>query len=376
MAALGVISTSICAPALPFIADRFAFNFSQSQFTMSIFLLGNAFGQFFSGPMSDRFGKKKILLSGLAVYILASVACGLAESSWALLAARFFQGAASSVGPVIARAIGASTLSLRKLGEVQSYASMGIGIASILAILCSGYISLISWRGNFFFAAGLGFILFCWAFNALRKIQDVASTTPPFHQIGSKIASVFRVFPFWSNTLYHSLSYGLMYAYIGFFPFLLKEGLKITSSMQIAGFSVMMILVYMAGSFISSRLVFQKTIPQIIFMGIFIQLFSGLLIFLSNVPWTLVPSLMVFNFSLGVIIPMTSAAALSPFDRGSTGLASSLLGLSYRFLGALLSIVIGAFALAGGKNLGIAILACSALSLFIFARQTSDYVRN
>lgn len=92
VAALGVISASLCAPALPYIADHFSADFSIIQFTISLFLIGNACGQFLSGPLSDQIGQRSVLLGGLFLYILSSCSCAIADEMSVLLTARFFQG--------------------------------------------------------------------------------------------------------------------------------------------------------------------------------------------------------------------------------------------------------------------------------------------
>src|ERR1700722_6393764 len=99
VAAIGVISASLCAPALPFIADHFSTHFSYIQFTISLFLIGNAFGQFMSGPLSDQLGQRTVLLGGLVLYVIASCGCASADQMNILLVSRFFQGMGSSVGP-------------------------------------------------------------------------------------------------------------------------------------------------------------------------------------------------------------------------------------------------------------------------------------
>ncbi len=374
VAALGVISASLCAPALPFIADHFSAHFSYIQFTISLFLIGNAFGQFMSGPLSDQLGQRTVLLGGLFLYVLASCSCALAEQMSLLLAARFFQGMGSAVGPVLSRAIAASSFPPDKSAQVQAYGAMGVGIASMLAILCSGQLTLVSWRGNFWLAACLGILLLAWTWMVLKKPSTPFVPSFSLRQILPQMKQVFKHPRFLGSAFCHSMTYGLMYGYITLFPFLLMELFHEKNPTQVSIYSAYMIGCYMFGAFLASRLVLRWGQNRLIAMGISIQLVSGIwLTFAYSSPF-LFGALFVFNFSIGIILPLTSASALAPFTGRAVGTASSSLGLSYRFIGSLLSILICQFPLVGGRNLGLAIFLLSAGSLLAFKWVLSNHL--
>lgn len=369
VAAIGVISGTLCAPALPFIADHFAAQFSSIQFTISLFLLGNALGQFFSGPLSDQIGQRTVLLGGLFLYLIASCGCATADRMSILLTARFFQGMGSAVGPVLARAIASSSFSPEKAAQVQSYGAAGVGVASLLAILSSGFLSRISWRGNFWLAASLGVVLLLWAYGTLNKTSPSDTRRFSLKQIFPQLKQVFTNPSFFGFALCHSITYGLMYSYIAQFPFLLSDLFHEDDPAQVGIYSAYMIACYLLGAFTASRLVLRWESSRLIGIGIALQLISGLGLVFPFFPLSLFPALFVFNFSIGVILPLTSASALAPFvGQAMVGTASSSLGLSYRLLGALLSILIAQVPLFGGKALGFSISLFSLGSLLIFKR--------
>lgn len=365
VAAIGVISASLCAPALPFIADHFSTHFSHIQFTISLFLVGNAFGQFMSGPLSDQVGQRTVLLGGLLLYILASCGCALSGQMSVLLACRFFQGMGSSVGPVLARAIATSSYPPNKSAQVQSYGAIGVGIASMLAILSSGQLTLVSWRWNFWLAASLGVILFAWTCVTLKKASLPALQQISLRQIFAQMKLVFTNSRFLGPAFCHSMTYGLMYGYIALFPFLLIEFFHEKNPTQVGIYSAYMIAFYMLGAFFASRLVVRWSSNRLIGLGVLLQLISGVLLFLSSTfPITLC-SLFLFNFSIGIILPLTASSALIPFVGRAVGTASSSLGVSYRLIGSILSAAICQFPLLGGKNLGVAIFILSLGSLMV-----------
>lgn len=365
LSAIGVISASLCAPALPFIANHFQAQFFHIQFTISLFLMGNAFGQFLSGPLSDKFGQKTILLGGLCLYILASVSCAAANQMTLLLAARFFQGMGSSVGPVLSRAITINSYSADKAAQVQSYGAIGMGVASILAIFSSGHLTLVSWRGNFWLASGLGSLLLVWSFYTLKTLSLPTVSTLSLKNSFFRILPLFKNRSFLFPTTCHSLTYGLMYGYIGVFSFLLIEMFHETKPTQVGTYSAYMIACYMLGAFIASRLLKRFASHRLVIFGITLQLIAGIFLTLAPSPFFVLGALALFNMSIGIILPLTSANALTPFAQQSAGAASSALGLSYRFIGAMLSTTICLFPINYGHNLGFAIFFLSLGSLIL-----------
>lgn len=378
VASLGVISATLCAPALPFIADRFATQFFYVQFIISLFLIGNALGQILSGPLADQLGQRTILLSGLFIYILGSCGCALADQMSILLGARFFQGMGSAVGPVLARAITSSSFSPNRSAQVQSYGTMGVGIASILAIFLSGELTLFSWRANFWFAAAFGVFLLLWAHTALKNPISMPKTISPqplsLKPIFTQAGQILQHKQFLGSALCHSLAYGLMYGYITLFPFALIEILHDKNPSHVGIYSAYMIAFYMLGASLAAYLVPRPRwkAPYLIMIGIALQLVSGILLTISPSTAFFFPILFLFNLSLGMILPLTAAHALAPFSgssiRNAVGTASSSLGLFYRLIGSLVSTLICLFPLAEGKNLGMAIVVVSSMNLILFGR--------
>src|SRR5450432_1202528 len=105
LVALGPISTDLYLPSLPGLLRYFGADVAQVQLTLSVFLIGLAVGQLAYGPLSDRYGRRPILLGGIILYVGASIACAFAPSIPALITARLFQALGACAGPVICRAI-------------------------------------------------------------------------------------------------------------------------------------------------------------------------------------------------------------------------------------------------------------------------------
>ena len=182
---------------------------------------------------------------------------------------------------------------------------------------------------------------------------------------------IFKHPRFLGSALCHSLTYGLMYAYITLFPFLLIEIFHEKNPALVGIYSAYMIAFYLLGAFFASRLVLRWTTQKMAGIGIALQILSGVLL-MAVPPFLFIPALFLFNVSLGIILPTTSAIALAPFAGKAVGAASSSLGLSYRLIGSIISTLICQLPLAGGRSLAAAILLLSGVSLAIYLTKVQN----
>lgn len=281
----------------------------------------------------------------------------MADRMGLLLLGRFFQGMGTAAGPVLARAIAASHFPMRQSAAVMSYGAFSVGVTSMLAMIFSGQLTMVSWRGNFILAAVLGSLLIIWAVPSFKSLNSKEGS---WKAIFSFLKGALHSPPFLVNTLIHSVTYGLMYGYIALFPFMVKELYHKNDPQLVGILSSCMIAVYLVATFTSAKLVSKVGIDLLVKGAVALQLISGLLLVLSEGSVLVLTALTLFNLSLGVILPMTSAAALAPFSKEAAGTASSALGLTYRLLGSLLTSAICLFPM----GLGTYIALFSLLSLF------------
>jgi DHA1 family bicyclomycin/chloramphenicol resistance-like MFS transporter len=134
----GPLSLDLYLPALPQLADDLNASASAAQLSITACLLGLAIGQLVAGSLSDRLGRKRPLIGGLVVYIVASVACALAPSATALIVLRLVQGLAGAAGIVISRAIARDLYSGSALMIFFSRLLLVAGLAPVLAPLLGG----------------------------------------------------------------------------------------------------------------------------------------------------------------------------------------------------------------------------------------------
>lgn len=149
---MSALATDVMLPAFPAMADSFGVSEATIQQVVSIFMLGYALPQLLIGSLADRFGRRKVLLAGLAVYFVGSVICLLAPTLGALLAGRFVQGLGCAVGPILSRAVLRDLYSGAELARMISYAMIVFSAAPLLAPSVGALILRVwSWESTFVF---------------------------------------------------------------------------------------------------------------------------------------------------------------------------------------------------------------------------------
>src|SRR5580658_8687618 len=151
---VNVLSIDAMLPALPALGASLEATPDQVQLTLSLYLVGYALGQFAAGPMSDRFGRRPVLITGLAVYGLASLACAASRRIDVLVAARVVQGLAACGGPVIVRAIVRDHFSGARAAQTLSLLTTVFAVGPLLAPFIGGALLVrFGWPSIFLFIA-------------------------------------------------------------------------------------------------------------------------------------------------------------------------------------------------------------------------------
>src|SRR5207237_51026 len=170
MTGVAPISLYMLVPALPVLATNFGRDISIAQMTVSLYMVGIACSQIIMGPLSDKFGRRPVLLAGLGLMVAASIGCSFAETLPQLIAARFFQALGGASGMVISRAIIRDLYSRDRVGAMISLVIAVMMIAQMLSPLTGGVLeTAFGWRGIFYLltAAALANLvghLFCVRF--------------------------------------------------------------------------------------------------------------------------------------------------------------------------------------------------------------------
>lgn len=331
LTAVGPFTTDTYIPGMPAIRDEFGVSMTAVQLTLSMAMLGGAIGQLFHGPLSDRFGRRPVLIGGMALYVVASTACLFAASIDQLIAARFFQVFGSISAPVLARAMVRDLHEREAAARMLSLMGIVMGLGPILAPIIGGLLlSEFGWRASFVFVTAYGVLLGAMVFAFLG--ESVSSIDP--HAI--RAARIVRIFgqlirnrTFLGYTLINCFLYGGLGAYLSGVSFVVLRVLEVPAHLFGLVFGAIM-LGNILGYVVSSRIVTRLGLDATLTVGIIGAALSGAL--LAGFAWlglyhvvTLVGPMMAYMFSLSLAGPQAVAGALTPFPRAA-GTASSLMG--------------------------------------------------
>jgi DHA1 family bicyclomycin/chloramphenicol resistance-like MFS transporter len=331
LTAIGPFTTDTFIPAMPAIRDYFGVEMGSVQLTLSLAMLGGAVGQLFHGPLSDRFGRRPVLLGGLVLYVAASCGCLFASSIGELITARFLQGFGSMAAPVLSRAM------VRDLHErdavARMLALMGIvmGLGPILAPIIGGVLlAWFDWRASFVFITGYGLVLtvLVWGFLGESVAQKDPEALQPA-RLARTFGMLLRNRVFVGYLLVTCSLFGGLGAYLAGVSFVVLRVLEVPTAYFGLVFGAIM-AGNISGYILSGRIVRALGPEGTLRLGTGGVAVAGVL--LAGFAWagvfhvvTLVAPMMVYMFCLAQTGPQAIAGALTPFPRAA-GTASSLMG--------------------------------------------------
>lgn len=334
---LSVLSLNMFLPSLPSIAEELEANYALVSLSIGGYLAATAIVQLVVGPLSDRFGRRPVLLVCLAVFIAASAVCALATNIWVFLTFRVPQGAILA-GYTVSQAVIRDTRSERDAASLMGYASMAMAVAPMLGPMVGGGLDeLFGWRASFFAYVIMGTLVLglCWAdlgetnTSRSRTLTTQAKSYP----------ELLRSRRFWAYAFCMAFSTGAFYSFLTGAP-LVTESL-FDMSPAVLGFYMGTITAGFAlGSFLSGRYAKRYALTTMMIAGRISAcagLTAGLVLFLSGAVHvaSFFGATVFVGIGNGLTMPSSNAGALSVRPH----LAGSAAGLS------------GALTVAGGAVL-------------------------
>ena len=374
LTAVGPLSTDMYLPSLPDIARDLNASTSQVQLTISSYLIGFACGQILYGPVSDRHGRKPVLLAAVALFCAASIVCMLATSVEMLILARIAQALGGSGAVVVTRAIVRDLYSGARAGRELSVISSVMAVAPVLAPMVGGMLqAAFGWRSIFVLlvVAGVSAFVIVWALlpETLQKRDEATSASSMLQSYRIIVSN--RVFLAYLGLGF--FSYAGLFAWISGASFVLQNLYGLTPLafgfiFAIATFG------YFTGTTIAARIVTRVGLDGMIGIGSVLCAAGGLLACVSIglgliSSLSLVIPVAIFLAGFGMVLPQSIAGAITTFPERA-GAASSLLGfvqqIGAALCGALVASLLGenAWPLAGA----IALMGCVTLLVWIATR--------
>ncbi len=347
LSALAPFSIDMYLPAFPAIATGLNTNISHVAFSLTSYFIGISVGQLFYGPITDKYGRKKPLLFGLAVFFLASIGCALSPTIDWLIFMRVIMALGGCVGMVVSRAVVRDVFPVSETAKIFSTLMLIVGVAPIIAPTVGSWILTVSsWRTIFYVLAGFGLLLILSVYLFLPESGAINSKVPlRAKTIIQDYKTVFSERTFLYFALASSIAMGGMFAYISGASFVFMNHFGLSESTFGLVFSANAIG-FISGSQVNRLLLNKYTSLQIItFASIVLLAVSASMLVLYGLQLititVLVCLLFTFLFCLGLLVPNATAMALAPFKK-TAGSASALIGFVQMVCGASLSAIVGA----------------------------------
>jgi MFS transporter, DHA1 family, multidrug resistance protein len=268
LVAFGPLSTDLYLPSLPTLVRVFGTDIATVQLTLSVFLVGFAVSQLAYGPLSDRFGRRPVLIGGVTVFVLASAACMLAQSIEQLITARFLQALGSCCGPVLGRAVVRDVYGRERAATVLAYMAMAMAVAPAVGPLLGGFLtSLFGWRANFLFLVGFGVLILAavwFLLDETNRHRDELALHP--RRLAGNYALLLRSRTWLGFTVCIAATYSAMFAFISGSSFVLIGHFGLSPELFGLSFGTI-VLGYMVGSFTAGRLSHRLGIDRMVRLG-------------------------------------------------------------------------------------------------------------
>ncbi len=344
--ALGPLATDLYLPSLPAIGRAFDRSVGETQLTLSVFLIGFAASQLVYGPLADRFGRRPVMLAGMAVFLAASIFCAFAWSLEALLAGRLLQALGICAGPVLGRAVVRDAWGAERSARILAYTGSAMAIAPAVGPIIGGVLEQhFGWRASF---AALSLFSVALLLFVLLRLPETNKNPDPYALRPLRIAGNFAVLlrhrSYLGYALIAALGYSGLFAFISGSSFLLIDALGV--SPQNYGFCFAAVIVgYVVGSFSCGRLSQRVGADRLMSLGIAVVLTAaalGMLFSLAGVLslWSVIGATTLYFLGAGFLLPNAVAGALRHYPH-MAGAASSLMGFIQMSTAALLGIAVG-----------------------------------
>jgi DHA1 family bicyclomycin/chloramphenicol resistance-like MFS transporter len=326
-------------PALPHLAMSFGRDISLAQMTVSLYMVGIACSQLVMGPLSDRFGRRPVLLAGLGLMVIASAACIFAQTLPQLIAARFFQALGGATGMVVSRAIIRDLYHRERISSMISLVIAVMMIAQMLSPLTGGLLeTAFGWRAIFYVVTAASLATAAAIALALPETRLHRSGKGGFR---GDVGSLLRSRAFIGYMLCQVLASQIIFTFAGGGPYIVVTHMGRTGAEYGAWFATTG-FAYLVGNLFCVRFAPRYRLEKLIWFGLALQLAGSLLNLiwgvtgLNQVPSWLFGTQMLVMFANAFVMSNSAAGAIS-VRPDAAGTASGAMGFLQMGVGSFLS---------------------------------------
>ncbi|MGQ0484901.1 MAG: multidrug effflux MFS transporter [Hyphomicrobiales bacterium] len=253
ISAIGPLALNIFMPSMPGLQGEFGISYGVAQLTLTLFLVGMAVCQLFYGPLSDRHGRRPLLLGGMSLFAIASLLAAIAPTIELLIAARLIQALGGAAGIVLARAMVRDVYDRDKSASVISYITMAFVLAPMVAPVLGGFLDTFAgWRASFWLLSILGALVLAAAWMSLPETH--VNRAAPGSGVGllEGFVRLIAIPRFRGYSLTLAFASSVFFAFLGGAPHIMVDVLKRTP-LEYGAWFITVSIGYMAGNFLSGR---------------------------------------------------------------------------------------------------------------------------
>jgi MFS transporter, DHA1 family, multidrug resistance protein len=342
LAGLSALTMNIFLPSLPGMARYFGVPYSVMQQSVALYLALSAAMQIVIGPISDRFGRRRVLIWSLVLFLIATVGTLLAETATTFLIFRMAQAVIAS-GMVLSRAVVRDMVADSEAASMIGYVTMGMSIVPMIGPVIGGFLDqAFGWQANFalLLVLGIGVLGLVWA-----DLGETATVRP------LSLMDQIRTYPtllasrrFWGYSLSAAFASGCFFAYLGGAPYVGDKVFGLTSP-QVGGLFALTAIGYAAGNFLAGRFSVRMGMNRMVLVGSLVTTFGLLLLTVLTLAGLSGP--LVF-FGLTIFMGLGNGIGLPSANAGMLSVRPDLAGTASGLGGAIM--IGGGAALAAGAG--------------------------
>lgn len=332
LAAFPPLSTDMYLPAIPSLQAQWGVSLAAANLTLVAFFLSFSFSLLFYGPLSDRFGRRPLLMAGIGVFVGASLLCAASTGAGPMIVCRIFQGAGAASGSALSMAIARDCFDSRDRERILAHIGVIIALAPMIAPVLGGVmLKWLSWRWIFIVQAALG----CISFYGVRRIREPLKerNQVPVLKMAGRYVGLFRNRRYLSLNVMMAFGIWPLFSFIGGSAdiYIRRFGL---SEQVYSYFFAFNAAALMAGFYACGRLV--KRFPSMtLMMGGFAGVLLGALTLAgltAETPWRMALPMAFVSICLGVSRPLSLSLVLDQVET-DVGAASSMMMFTYFSIG-------------------------------------------
>lgn len=368
--AIGPMAMQIFVPALPAIQAGFGVPVATAQLAFSLSTLAIAFSILICGPLSDRFGRRPVLIAGLGLFLAGSALAAAAPSITVLILGRIVQAAGGAAGMAVARAMVRDLFDREDSASMLAYLTMAMVVAPMLAPAIGGLlIDLVGWRANFVLVGAIGVLVAIGVARHLAETRGREAHSAARSGMLAGFAVLLRSPAFCGYSLQGAFSIGIFFAFLAGAPYVMVNVLGRPAT-EYGLYFVLIAGSFMAANYVTARVTRRVGLDRMVLIGTALA-FAGTLVLLTLVLagiWTplalFLPTAFV-AFAQGLAMASGQAGALSVEPR-LAGAASGLSGFVQMLTASIVAQAVGMLQNDTPYPMVLFMVACGALALGAF----------